>query len=92
MYNGMFTVCDFDAKVLEGREGTAKVAKRYFIVNGQLGVMDQGDEKTDPRIWWATRKDERIQLHFCNGTCFQGYIEAKELLIKEYQTNKENLW
>lgn len=95
MYNGMFTVCDYDAKMLEGKQGTADVNKEYLILKGNIGIhhptdgdpLDDGSETS--YVYWSKRLDDHSTLHFCSAECLGGYAEAKKFLVKEMRERKK---
>lgn len=89
MFNGLITACDACATPLEGRVGTADIIKPYLVIKGNIGKIVVGDDKYDDGyLFWAKRKDDFSQLHFCNEACLIGYVEGKIILVKQFQEKK----
>lgn len=93
MYNSIFTACDVCATVVDGKVGTADIMKTYLTVKGNIlynVVSKERDQKQEYRQYWAKRRDDTADLHFCNATCLQNYLEAKKVLVDQIKSSNKD--
>lgn len=91
-------LCEFDGKVLRGKEGTAEIKKRYLSIQGTVTIQFWDGGVNRPSFFYVSPQRNCL-MTFCDLTCFQKYIEMREKEEKEksnrnnyreYQNNNEN--
>lgn len=91
MQNSLYTACDSCAEVLEGKKGTAQMRKNYLSIKGSVCLYVYNTEIERYDFHYGQPKDTTESLHFCNGACFDSYMEAKKVIHQSFKSSK-SIW
>lgn len=83
MQNLICTACDSCMKALDGKQGTAEVKSNYITIKGSVCLYVWNEDRSQHDFYYAQSKGDLNMLHFCNGRCFDDFMEARKAVVSE---------
>lgn len=74
-------LCDFDSKVISGREKMAEVKTPFIEIQGKI-IISEFSEEFNRRLFFDITKYKPTGLMFCNLSCLQAYIDFELTKVK----------